>query len=301
MKFRTIDLRCLVCDLSIRFKVAVRNPDMLDLAVMEKRAWTDCPRCAEHLYVGKEYTAACDFRNPLDDSVIAAEIAAHYAALGYSLPTIQRVDSFRAAWAAWDARDASWIAACVPCASEIGDEKTLSVFRPILRAMQHGLWLYWYFDDLFLWMPQPRVQCDDRRRLHRADGAAFQLPSESLWFWHGVLVTQQIVEQPDTITAQQILDERNAEVRRVMVERLGVDRFLIGANAQPIDRDDAGRALYSIPLPDDEPMVAVKVTCPTTEQVYFLRVPPTVKRCDEAVAWTFGYERVADYAPQVET
>ena len=47
--------------------------------------------------------------------------------------------------------------------------------------------------------------------------------------------------------------------------------------------------------------MAVQVKCPTTGQTYFLRVPPQIDRCDKAVAWTFGYEKVKDYQPVVET
>jgi hypothetical protein len=44
---------------------------------------------------------------------------------------------------------------------------------------------------------------------------------EKLWYWHGVQVTQQIIEQPQTLTPDQVCDERTVSVRRVMLERLG--------------------------------------------------------------------------------
>ena len=85
-----------------------------------------------------------------------------------------------------------------------------------------------------------------------------------------------------------------------MIERLGLDRFLARAQAQPIHSDDR-RALYKIVVKNDEPIVAVKVQCPSTGQTYFLRVPPQIDRCDKAVAWTFGFERVREYQPTIET
>src|SRR5262249_58971561 len=39
--------------------------------------------------------------------------------------------------------------------------------------------------------------------------------------WNGVNVTAQVAFHPHTLTAPQVLGEANAEVRRVMVERLG--------------------------------------------------------------------------------
>jgi len=100
----------------------------------------------------------------------------------------------------------------------------------------------------------------------------------------------------------QILNEPNTEVRRVMIERFGLNRFLVTSGAVPIDQDpDGRRQLYKINIKDDEPIVAVRVTCPSTGQVYFLRVPPQIDRCDKAVAWSFGFENVKDYDPVQET
>jgi hypothetical protein len=85
-----------------------------------------------------------------------------------------------------------------------------------------------------------------------------------------------------------------------MIERFGLDRFLSNVNAKVLDTDEK-RSLYKIELPNDEPIVAVKVQCPSTGQIYFLRVPPQIDRCDKAVAWSFGFEKVAEYTPEIET
>ena len=229
----------------------------------------------------EQYTVACDFRNPLDESVIAAEIAVHYAALGCTLPPIHRVDSFgaagaagaaraagaawdawdawaawaagaagsawaaRAAWAAgpaWAARaaraawDASLIAPFYIGAMETDRQITQQVLGPIFRALRAGLWLYWYFDDRFIWIPQPRVFRNDRHQLHRAEGPAFILPNESLYFWRGVYVTEQIIKSPETLMPDQIMGEHNAQVRQVMVERVGIERVLQMCQAKELDR-----------------------------------------------------------------
>mgnify|MGYP001616111630 CR=1 FL=1 len=47
------------------------------------------------------------------------------------------------------------------------------------------------------------------------------------------------------------------------------------------------------------PIVAVRVTCPSTGHVYLLRVPPETVTCQEAVAWTFGLSSLG-YQPTVE-
>ena len=173
-----------------------------------------------------------------------------------------------------------------------------------VKEMTESCGWWWPFTGAVVMTERPiRLERDDRNRLHSATGKAIEYPDGwGIYAWHGVRVSEQVIMKPDTMTGKQILDERNAEIRRVMVERFGLDRFLSSVKAKILHQDQSGsRKLHRIDLAGDEPIVAVQVKCPTTGQIYFLRVPPTITRCDTAVAWTFGYEHVADYQPSVET
>ena len=113
------------------------------------------------------------------------------------------------------------------------------------------------------------------------------------WFgspspWRGVPVDERIVFHPETLSAREILDERNAERRRVMIERMGYLRFAEDAKAKVLntDQDPGGqRQLLRIELEGDEPLVGLACFCPSTGRQYFLRVPPTTKTCRQAAAW----------------
>jgi hypothetical protein len=122
--------------------------------------------------------------------------------------------------------------------------------------------------------------------------------------WRGVPVDQRIAFQPETITVAEILGERNAELRRVLLERFGFERFMAEAGAVVVDRDrDPGgeRQLLRLKLEGDEDLVCVSVSCPSTERRYLLRVPPTMRTCRQAVAWTAGFDDPELYRPLVET
>jgi hypothetical protein len=122
--------------------------------------------------------------------------------------------------------------------------------------------------------------------------------------WRGVPVSAQIAFFPETLSGSDILAERNAELRRVMIERVGFDKFLRDVNAEVLDNDrDRGgeRKLLRVPLKDDEPIVIVSVHCPSTGRQYLVRVPPTTRTCHQAVAWTAGFDNPDDYAPVAET
>ena len=76
------------------------------------------------------------------------------------------------------------------------------------------------------------------------------------------------------------------------------------ADARVLDADTdagSGRELLQVELANDESLVCVSVQCPSTGRRYLLRVPPTVTSCQEAVAWTAGFDDPLDYRPIVET
>lgn len=122
--------------------------------------------------------------------------------------------------------------------------------------------------------------------------------------WRGVPVDDRIAFHPESITVAEVLSEPNAERRRVFLERVGLERFVSEADAEILDEDiDAGgpRRLLRVPLDGDEDIVAVLVHCPSTGGRYLLRVPPTVRSCRQAIAWTAGFDNPDDYDPLVES
>jgi hypothetical protein len=122
--------------------------------------------------------------------------------------------------------------------------------------------------------------------------------------WRGVPVTAQIAFFPETLNGSGILAERNAELRRVMIERVGFEKFIREVKAEVIDTDrDRGgeRRLLRVTLADDEPVVIVSIHCPSTGRQYLVRVPPGTSTCHQAVAWTAGFDNPDDYAPVAET
>jgi hypothetical protein len=122
--------------------------------------------------------------------------------------------------------------------------------------------------------------------------------------WNGVPVSRRIAFEPQTLSHLEILNERNAELRRVMIERFGYERFIDRAQAQEVDRDcDAGgeRRLVRVEIAGDEPLVCVFVHCPSTGKRFVLRVPPDMRTCHQAVAWTAGFDDPRLYNPAVES
>ena len=119
------------------------------------------------------------------------------------------------------------------------------------------------------------------------------------------MVDERIAFQPETITAEEVVSERNAERRRVLLERMGWERFLSSAQHETIDEDtDPGgkRVLVRIAFLNglDEYRL-LRVVCPSTGRKYFIRVPPWMMKCHQAAAWIAGFDDPYDYHPFIET
>jgi len=144
-------------------------------------------------------------------------------------------------------------------------------------------------------------------RLELADSGLTGLPEslrDAALFWKGVPVDARIAFHPETITAAEVLAERNAEKRRVLLERMGYLKFMSESAAEILDRDtDPGgeRRLLRVPLEGEEPLVMLAVYCPSTGRQYVLRVPPDAGTCRKAAAWIAGYDNPDDYRPLQET
>jgi hypothetical protein len=200
--------------------------------------------------------------------------------------------------------DASWVAFCYAFRmfGLIAATEGLGGIRTITENC--GWW--WPLEGLCVLTERPtRLECDEEGRLHSASGPALAYPDGwSIYAWHGVRVPEVAILRPESITVRQIQHETNIELRRVLLERYGFDRYVVNGGAQPIHSDTFG-TLYRCELPGEEPRFMVSVTNSTAEadgtfRLYVLRVPPGITTAREAVAWTFGIAG-QDYRPEVET
>ncbi|MQY30528.1 DUF6745 domain-containing protein [Nocardia aurantia] len=178
----------------------------------------------------------------------------------------------------------------------------LSGLAGVARAA--GWW--WPFEHVVVLCERPsRLLRDEAGRLHAADGPAVLFPDGfALHAWHGMPVHTDFLAGLSTLTPARIRGEENAELRRVLLEHYGYDRYLAESGAEPVHRDETG-ILWRIPLSDDEDVVMVEVVNSTpepdgTHHTYWLRVPPETQTARAGVAWTFDLD-AADYAPLQQT
>lgn len=145
-------------------------------------------------------------------------------------------------------------------------------------------------------------------RLHCDDGPALVYPDGlSVWAWHGRRVPADLIL--GHWSADRILSERNAEMRRCAIERLGWDRFIDEAGfvqvgkAEPDPANDGHTlALFEVPetLQSRGPVRLLLCTNASAERdgtrrSFGLRVPARFSNPVAAAAWTFRLKR-SEYA-----
>ena len=181
----------------------------------------------------------------------------------------------------------------------------ISSMTPHIELAKACGWAVLFWDWAFISAKPECIHRDEQGRLHCETGPAVRYPDGFASFAiRGVRVPEKVAIAPETITISDIEAGSNAEVRRVMIERYGMERYLTDSGAEEIHRDDFG-VLYRKEQKFEEPLVMVKVVNSTPEpdgsfKDYFLRVPLEMERAKQAVAWTFGKEE-NEYSPALQT
>ncbi|UGQ15302.1 hypothetical protein LO772_06695 [Yinghuangia sp. ASG 101] len=208
--------------------------------------------------------------------------------------------------------DAAWLAAfdgLRRCFPELADSPAAVALAAVERVAKSAGW-WWPYEGVVLVAERPTTLFrDENARLHSGEGPALAFPDGfALHAWRGMPIPADFVTglgpQGSGLDANRIRREDNAELRRVMLEIYGYDRYLAEVGARPLHRDETG-VLWRIELPDDEPVVMVEVLNSTPEpdgstRTYWLRVPPRTRTAREGVAWTFGLTE-SEYHPARET
>ncbi|MFF8614236.1 DUF6745 domain-containing protein [Streptomyces sp. NPDC015350] len=171
-------------------------------------------------------------------------------------------------------------------------------------ARNAGWW--WPYERAVVISERPQaLHRDEAGRLDRGDGPALAYADGfALYAWRGMPVPAEFLDELNALTPKRIREEENAELRRVMLEFYGYDRYLSESGAEPVHRDETG-VLWRIALDGDEDVVMVEVVNSTpepdgTHRVYWLRVPPGTRTAKAGVAWTFGVGS-EEYAPLQQT
>jgi leucine-rich repeat protein SHOC2 len=91
-----------------------------------------------------------------------------------------------------------------------------------------------------------------------------------------------------------LLDEENEEIRSILIRQVGYEKICKKLGAVTINMwreytllsiNDIEKIFDEDGEHDTEPMVLLKMTCPSTQHIHILRVPPEMTSAEAAITW----------------
>lgn len=156
-----------------------------------------------------------------------------------------------------------------------------------LAGALRGVGWWWPHQRFVIVSDRPRELHLDGGRLHRTDGPALRWSDGwALYFLHGVQVSPDVILHPARISVADICAEPDIERRRIMIDRLGADRFIDGTGAEERHSDSLG-VLWRIPHSpgNGRALQFIQVIRPTPDRSpgsYWLKTSPGASTAREA-------------------
>ncbi len=135
------------------------------------------------------------------------------------------------------------------------------------------------------------------KQIHNERGPAIEFSAgKGRYLLDGIVVPEHVVLRPETITINEIEQNDNIEVRRLMIGRRGVGWYLTETKAEvlhqdtvkvfspsaTVDPDDLGLSMPRALLRDKNKRIYLCGTDGSTDRVYYMMCPGHVTTCAEA-------------------
>jgi hypothetical protein len=156
----------------------------------------------------------------------------------------------------------------------------------ILRRLALSSGWHYVFDGCAIVCDRPTKIVVDGEICHNESGPAIEYADGwKCWMIENHVVTEQIVMSPETLAHDQIRSELNSEVRRIMIQRYGVAKYLMETGAKILDTDPGlgldGSAMRGL-IQDDLGNKWLVGSDGSTGREYHMPVPENVNTCTEA-------------------
>ena len=147
----------------------------------------------------------------------------------------------------------------------------------------------WLFpcEELAIACQRPVVYWDASDRIHAEGIPAILYPDGfGVYLYQGVRLPEQYGQlSPSQWQPQWLIEQENAELRRVLIQGIGYERICQELQATELDNWQDYSLLRIESGVDVEPVQLVKMTCPSTGLIHMLRVPPDMVSAYEAICW----------------
>ena len=193
---------------------------------------------------------------------------------------------------AYGQHDASWLGFYDYFSNVLRLEKQTEKLKGLWIISQNAGWFLPH--ENICWVSERHDVCKLKNGgIHSEVGPAIHYPDGfSIWALNGVRVPQMLVETPsEKLDAKLILEEKNAEVRREIVRKIGVERVCQKLDAKCISKSvDGMYELLLLDLGDGRNRPYLKMRNPSISTYHIEGVPPEIKTVEQALNWRNGME-----------
>lgn len=164
------------------------------------------------------------------------------------------------------------------------------VSHSFLTVIQECGWIF-PLRDVCIICDRPEINLDNEYRLHAEGKPAVKYTDGfNIYANHGVILPERYGKlHPVQWRSQWILEERNAELRRILIQEIGYDRICQELCNITLDWwKEYSLLRLTVRFDDPDPPFLLKMTCPSTGHIHALRVPPTIRSAREAIRWVNG-------------
>jgi len=170
--------------------------------------------------------------------------------------------------------------------AEKDQQKFQNVWLPFVAAHEAGLLLFWITNDSVIALTRPVIKLNGEQ-LHSDRGPAVYWPDsgQQYYFLNDVHVPKEIVETPAReLDARLMLREQNAQVRREIVRKIGIERICRELGATCLDRQ-GDYELLLLDLQDGRLRPYLKMKNPSVGVYHIEGVAPECRTVAAALAW----------------
>ncbi len=142
-------------------------------------------------------------------------------------------------------------------------------------------------ENICLVCDRPQVlRFNSRHRLHAEGTPAIEYADGyGIYVYEGVRLPKEYELPLEQWQSNWLLQEKNAELRRVLIQGIGYDRLCQELQAVELDAWREYSLIRIDSQVDVEPIYLLKMICPSTASIHAARVPPEITTAREAIRW----------------
>ena len=173
------------------------------------------------------------------------------------------------------------------CISVLDCEHDRQKWSALQSLVEDCGWVFMFENTCWLCERPTKILADSQHRLHgEGESAIHYADGYCLYAHHGVILPEKYGRvHPHQWQAQWLLTEKNAELRRVLIQGIGYGRICQELQAVELDTWREYTLLEISQDVDVEKIYLLKMTCSSTGHIHALRVPPHLRSAREAIRW----------------